>query len=580
MTIKRRMIKRGEALAMLPEALLSATVRGRRAMYWDYYSSVPDNVRVGSVAVVNVMGGLDHHAGWCDSYESIVERVAAAISGDDVVDAALLKQAYVSLRGGDPASVEIPDAVPPSHVVFRIDSPGGLVSGLNQCVFKLRAMLADAGIPSVAYCDELAASAAYALACACDEIILPPSAIVGSVGVISHLGDQVEANKKYGVNVVTIASGTRKSDGDPNVPVSDEATSAEKRRVDRMAAQFFDLVAEARPLTSAAVKAYEAGIFMGQEAVDRGMADDVMSWDSLLESLLDASVNEIKVAKSGQPESTSTGASRANRAKVHPMSIAALTNLIKKTEAAYASANGPAKKRLGTALAAYKASLVAFKAATADMKKTKESYEKTTSEETGTEDAAAEDEAAAGDDEPDGDEGGEDDDEGGEEAASALLSLAEEATGRKGKRAVGAAAALFASAKLNGDRIAALEKTNRAAEKTALIADARGGRRITPHEAKTLAAKPLAFVRDFLDMRTGAVVDGDEQITLPDPNKSAPDTKDAAASLPPEVQKSVAQALRAVPKDKQAALRDKLVAAHVKAHNDRMAAANSGSGRY
>jgi len=57
---------------------------------------------------------------------------------------------------------------------------------------------------------------------------------------------------------------------------------------------------------------------------------------------------------------------------------------------------------------------------------------------------------------------------------------------------------------------------------SALIADAVATRRVTKHEATTLAKKPLAFVRDFLEMRPKAIVNVDEDaLAIPDGTPAA-----------------------------------------------------------
>lgn len=596
----RRFIKRGEALAILPEAVHC----GPSAMWFDYYNPVPRNARVGEtndIAVVSIRGALDHYSGWCDSYESILERVRMALTGEDVVELARRRSYWA--EEGSPESV-VPEASPPSHVVLRIDSPGGVVAGLNEAVFAIRRMSDSAGIPLVAYADELAASASYAIACACrGGLFLPRSAVAGSIGVISTMFDQVEADKKMGVRVVTITSGARKADGHPHVTLSDAAITAEQGRVDAMAKQFFRLVADVRPLSPKAIRGLEAGIFLGEDAVKAQLADDVLSWPELIESLAPREegrrVKEKPVAKLGKDESPSTGTGSANSATrattENPMSTAALEALV--TRARKALAAKPGDANLKASLTAYEGALKAAKAEAtreADTKKKKVEYKETVTEETGADDEEAEteesdesaeseesDASAEGDDSSD--DGDDDEDDDGEEASasaatSELLALVEQATGKKGRRAVGALASLLAQGSRANDRIAKIEKTHRIERKGSLIRNARNERRITPSEAKMLTGKKLAFVEEFIGMRKGAIVDGDDQETIRP--KDAVDGTDAT-TLPANVLASIEQTVTAAPSnlDKKA-LRDALVSEHLAKHNERMKAAANGAGRY
>jgi ClpP class serine protease len=44
-------------------------------------------------------------------------------------------------------------------------------------------------------------------------------------------------------------------------------------------------VESARPVSAKEVQSYEAGIFLGKDAVKAGLADAVCSWDDLLEEI-------------------------------------------------------------------------------------------------------------------------------------------------------------------------------------------------------------------------------------------------------------------------------------------------------
>lgn len=208
---------------------------------------------VGDAAVVTIEGPLTHHAEWWwDSYDAILVRVKSAA------------------------------ASPAKRVILKIDSPGGDVSGCFETATAIRDVVKGAGKELVAYADGLAASAGYALACVADEICLPPTAFVGSVGVINSLHDLTSANEKWGVNVAVIASGAKKAIGNPNVAISPDAIAEVQAQVDELAELFFDHVASRRAVTPAQVKALEAGVFIGKSALNAGLADRVCTFDELL----------------------------------------------------------------------------------------------------------------------------------------------------------------------------------------------------------------------------------------------------------------------------------------------------------
>lgn len=64
-------------------------------------------------------------------------------------------------------------------VLLHINSPGGTVTGTPECA----QMIADCPIPTVAFTDDMCASAAYYLASGASAIVASQSAAVGSIGV-------------------------------------------------------------------------------------------------------------------------------------------------------------------------------------------------------------------------------------------------------------------------------------------------------------------------------------------------------------------------------------------------------------
>ena len=252
MTTIRRDIRSGELLAVAPGYVHSIGAE----MWWDHVPAAPPNETIGQVAVVHIRGVLDHHEGdGGDSYDAICKRVGEACQSDA------------------------------RTIVLRIDSPGGVVSGLNECVGEIRTLAKEARKRLICYVGEMAASAAYALACSCEEIVCPRSAILGSVGVISSMTSYADANEAHGVKVVTITSGECKADGHPDAPITDGALKRERARVEKFAGQFFRLAGKARALDPDALRSYQAALFVGGDAVRAELADVVMGWRELLAAL-------------------------------------------------------------------------------------------------------------------------------------------------------------------------------------------------------------------------------------------------------------------------------------------------------
>lgn len=208
----------------------------------------------GDIAIVDIQGPLVQHFAWgLDSYEAIVERVRAAC------------------------------LTPAAEIVLRIGSPGGDVYGCFSTAREIQMMCAAAGKRLCAYIDGAGASAAYALACAADQIYVSSTSCVGSVGVIDLMVSVVRQDAAMGIDTATVTSGERKADGNPHVPLSEAAVAAHQAHVDDLAAVFFAWVAERRGTSPEAVKAFQAAVFVGQRAVDAGLADQVADFQSLQE---------------------------------------------------------------------------------------------------------------------------------------------------------------------------------------------------------------------------------------------------------------------------------------------------------
>jgi signal peptide peptidase SppA len=169
-------------------------------------------------------------------------------------------------------------------VVLDIDSPGGEVAGcfdLADSIYKARGSK-----PIWSILTESAYSAAYALASACDRIVVPRTGGTGSVGVICMHVDMSKALGAAGVNVTLIHYGDRKADGADSKPLSDEALSRYQSDVDAMGELFVKTVARNRGLSVKVVRATQATTFLGAAGVEIGFADAVQAPDEAFRSLL------------------------------------------------------------------------------------------------------------------------------------------------------------------------------------------------------------------------------------------------------------------------------------------------------
>ena len=82
--------------------------------------------------------------------------------------------------------------------------------------------------------------------------------------------------------MTALYAGAHKNDATPHAPLTPQATDALQTEIDRLYALFVDHVAHMRGLDATAVRATEAALFFGEDALAAGLADGVASLDATL----------------------------------------------------------------------------------------------------------------------------------------------------------------------------------------------------------------------------------------------------------------------------------------------------------
>ena len=178
-------------------------------------------------------------------------------------------------------------------ILLDIDSPGGESSGVFDLADKIRTIGLQKPVWAVA--NDMAFSAAYALASAAQKVFVSRTGGVGSIGVIAMHVDQSVKDAQDGLHYTAVYAGSRKNDLSPHGPMTTEAQRFLQGEVDRVYGLFVDTVARHRGLSSHAVRDTEAGLFFGKDAVRAGLADAVGTLDDALLALTDALVPSLSV---------------------------------------------------------------------------------------------------------------------------------------------------------------------------------------------------------------------------------------------------------------------------------------------
>jgi len=173
----------------------------------------------------------------------------------------------------DFAAAEADDDI--SEIILYFDSPGGVVTGIAEAGEVIK----NASKPVTAYVTGAAASAAYWLASQADKIVMSPTAVAGSIGVVTSRYKDDDSDM---IEFVSSQSPKKRVN-----PQSEEGATEIVAELDSIAEVFVATVAEGRGVDEKTVlKDFgQGGVKVGQYAVDAGMADSVGTYEELLAEL-------------------------------------------------------------------------------------------------------------------------------------------------------------------------------------------------------------------------------------------------------------------------------------------------------
>lgn len=167
-------------------------------------------------------------------------------------------------------------------ILFDIDSPGGVALGPSEmadAIFKARGKK-----PIWSYVGRNCSSAAYWIASATEKIIANPSALLGSIGVVTTIPVQEQPDSEGYKNIEIVSSNAKQKRPDPR---TEEGMAEIKRELNDLEAQFIEAIAKYRNVSVNAVKNDfgQGGVLIGKNAVASGMADSLGSYEEVIAEL-------------------------------------------------------------------------------------------------------------------------------------------------------------------------------------------------------------------------------------------------------------------------------------------------------
>lgn len=173
-------------------------------------------------------------------------------------------------------------------IVLDVDSPGGTVAGTAETGAVVAAAAREKRVIAVA--DSLMASAAYWIGAQASEVVVSPSAEIGSIGVLAVHLDLSKALDDFGIKTTILRSTPFKAEGNPFEPLSAEAQASIMASVDEAHQDFLRAVAQGRSVTVGRVQQDfgQGRVVSAQRAVQAGMADRVATMSEVLAGLMSA----------------------------------------------------------------------------------------------------------------------------------------------------------------------------------------------------------------------------------------------------------------------------------------------------
>ncbi len=237
--------------------------------------------REDEAADAGVVGVLEYLALASPQPSAAAEQIAVIVGQGTIVDG----REAVGVMGGDAYAqllrqVRNDEAV--KAVVLRLDSPGGS-AWASELIRRELELTRAAGKPVIVSMSSVAASGAYWIASAADEIWASPATLTGSIGVFGIFPEIAQPLKELGIHVDGVATSSLAAALDPRRPLSAEAAQTLQLGVDHAYRRFIDIVARGRGMEASDVDAVARGrVWLGAAAQQLGLVDQLGGLDDAL----------------------------------------------------------------------------------------------------------------------------------------------------------------------------------------------------------------------------------------------------------------------------------------------------------
>src|SRR5918998_46823 len=184
-------------------------------------------------------------------------------------------------------------------VVLSINSPGGSATQSALVADRIRGLADSKGVPVLAFCEDVAASGGYWLACAADEIVAHPTSLVGSIGVVTQGFGLHGLLERFGIERRLYTAGSNKARLDPFLPAADEDVAWLRGMQTELHAMFAEWVCSRRGARIDATDDLFTGeVWTGARAAELGLVDGLGTLRGVLsERYPDAEITMVEPRK-------------------------------------------------------------------------------------------------------------------------------------------------------------------------------------------------------------------------------------------------------------------------------------------
>ncbi len=184
-------------------------------------------------------------------------------------------RSVINLQAVESALVRAFEAEHAVAVALVINSPGGSPTQSQLVADRIRGLAAEHELPVLAFCEDVAASGGYWLACAADEIFACPTSLVGSIGVVSGGFGLTGLIERFGIERRLHTAGQNKARLDPFQPEKPEDVEWLLGMQGELHELFIEWVRSRRTGLDESADLFTGEVWTGRRAVELGLIDGI-----------------------------------------------------------------------------------------------------------------------------------------------------------------------------------------------------------------------------------------------------------------------------------------------------------------